>query len=226
MRNTLLAIVLFFCLIASSYSAPAYGTKMPAKKEFFIGLQSHNISERHLEDGYGEVKSFQNFLLVSYGLFDWLSVDLKGGEGYIKHREVGSSEIYYHPGFAGGYGLRLRLYEKQNFKAVLGFQHISVHPKKVNLANGVNRAILDDWQFSLLASYDFGKFTPYLGSRWSRVDYIHKVNEDRKRRMSDLTKSTGLIFGVDIPFGERLWLNLEGQYFDSTSFALSLNFKF
>ena len=37
---------------------------------------------------------------------------------------------------------------------VLGFQHISIHPHKSH-QNGIKRkAVLDDWQFSLLASRD------------------------------------------------------------------------
>ncbi|MCM8820231.1 MAG: hypothetical protein NC925_05495 [Candidatus Omnitrophica bacterium] len=42
-----------------------------------------------------------------------------------------------------------------------------------------------------LVSYDFGSISPYLGTRWSRVDYIHKINDDRKRIMSTLNRSLG-----------------------------------
>ena len=87
-------------------------------------------------------------------------------------------------------------------------------------------AILDDWQVSLLASYDFLKFTPYLGAKFSRVDYIHWVAGNRKRRMSDLTKTLGLVFGLDLTLTEKTWLNLEGQLIDGEAAALSFNFKF
>ena len=109
---------------------------------------------------------------------------------------------------------------------VFGFQHISVHPKSVDLGEIKNKAILDDWQTSLLVSYEIKKFSPYLGTRWSRVDYIHTVNGERKRRMSDFTKSVGFIYGINIPFTEKIWLNLEGQAFDSDAFAGSINYSF
>jgi len=44
--------------------------------------------------------------------------------------------------------------------------------------------------------------------------------------MSDLTKSTGFIFGLDLPLTKKAWLNLEGQLFDSEAVAFSMNFGF
>jgi len=227
------AFFLFFTLCAAYslqptdlYAAPCYGTKMPQKKEFFGGFQSYSIFKRYLEQDYGTVKSQQEFFILSYGVFDWLSVDLKGGAGDIRQRSAAGEKVDYSTSFAGGYGLRLRLFERDKIKAVFGFQHISIHPHSTDVDGVRNRAILDDWQTSLLVSYAFNRFTPYLGTRWSRVDYIHKVDEDRKRRMSDSGKSFGLIAGVDVPLTQKIWLNLEGSAFDSEALAASLNFKF
>lgn len=199
---------------------------MPQRGKLSAGLESYTILKRDLEDEYGSVRSLQNSVLLSYGIFDWLSLDLKAGTGYIKHHPLGSSEIDYPTSFAAGYGLRLKLYEKDSIKVISAFQHISVHPRKALINNLTHRAILDDWQVSVLASYDFGMVIPYLGTRWSRIDYIHKIEEDRKRKMSDLTKSTGFIFGFALPFAEKAWLNLEGQFFDSKAFAVSVNYAF
>jgi len=109
---------------------------------------------------------------------------------------------------------------------VFGFQHISVHPHTVYVGTVKNKAVLDDWQFSALASYDFKMATPYLGAKWSRMDYIHWTDGERKREKSDLTKSVGLVCGLDIPFGEKFWLNLEGQFIDVEAFSVSANYKF
>ena len=226
MRRVFLILILIISLVAPVYSAPCYGTKMPRKKKFFTGFQTHTIFKRYLEDEYGKVRSFQNFLLISYGVYDWLAIDLKGGAGNIKQHPVGSDEVDYHSGFAGGYGFRLKLYDDKNIKTVFGFQHISVHPEGIHLGVVKNKAILDDWQVSILASYDFKKFAPYLGTRWSRIDYIHTVADNRKRRMSDATKSVGFILGLDLPITKNSWLNFEGQLFDSEAAAFSLNFSF
>lgn len=226
MHKVLLSLSLVLCLATSSYAAPCYGTKMPKKEQFFIGTETHYIFKRYLENDFGTLRSKQYFFLVSYGVYSWLSLDLKVGTGNIRQHPSGGDEVHYASNFAGGYGFRLKLYDQQNLKMVFGFQHISVHPKSIHLADVRNKAILDDWQFSFLISHDFLGITPYLGTRWSRVDYIHWVESSRKRRMSDLTKDIGLIFGFDIPLTEKIWLNLEGQFFDSEALAISMNYSF
>ncbi len=219
-------ILCFVICHSFCYAAPCYGTKMPKKKEFFAGAQTHSIFKCYLEDEFGKVRSTQYFITLSYGVCDWFSIDLKGGAGNIKQHPVGSDEVDYASNFAGGYGLRLKFYDKENIRMVFGFQHISVHPKSTHLGDAKNQAILDDWQWSLLLSYSFKKIMPYLGTRWSRVDYIHVVGDQRKRRMSDATKSIGLIYGVDIPLSKKIWLNLEGSSLDSDAFACSINYSF
>jgi hypothetical protein len=226
MRNLLLSFILSLSLITSIQAAPCYGTKMPKGKQFFSGVETHAIFKRYLEDDFGKVRSTQHFFLLSWGLYDWFSIDLKGGAGNIKQRPTTSDEIDYSSSFAGGYGFRLRFYDKDKTKMVFGFQHISVHPKKSRLGDVKHRAILDDWQVSFLVSRDFSKITPYLGAKWSRVDYIHKVEDSRKRRMSDLTKDLGCVAGFDFAFSQKAWINVEGQLCDGQACAVSMNFSF
>lgn len=226
--------VLFFLILTANYyllptvgyAAPCYGTKMPQRNKFFADFESYSIFKRYLEDNWGKLRSQQQFYGMSYGVFDWLSIDLKAGAGNIKQHPVGSDELDYPTSFAGGYGLRLKFFDSRNVKAVLGFQHISIHPKSIHLGDVKNKGILDDWQWSVLVSYDFKKITPYLGARWSRLDYIHWVGDERKRRMSDRTRSIGLVFGFDIPITKKIWVNLEGSAFDSQALAFSLNYSF
>lgn len=225
MRKIFLSLILFFCVCVSCYAAPCYGTKMPQKNKFFAGIQTHAIFKRYLENECGKIRSTQHLILLSFGVFDWLSIDLKGGAGNIRQRPIGSDEMNYSFNFSGGYGFRLKLYENKKLKMVFGFQHISVHPKLIH-SEDKNKAVLDDWQTSYLVSYDFIKFTPYLGLKGSRVDYIHWRGENRKRVMSDLTKCLGLVLGLDLPLNEKTWLNLEGQFLDSQALAFSVNFKF
>jgi hypothetical protein len=199
---------------------------MPEKNKISLGVESHFILKRYLENSYGKVRSRQYFLDLSYGLSDWFSIDLKGGAGNIIYRPSSGEGLDYPTAFAGGYGFRLRLFEKNDFRGVFGFQHISVHPQDVDIGNDKHKAILDDWQTSLLISYDFKKFVPYVGTRWSRIDYIHTFNGSRKRIMSDLTKSYGLILGADIMLPKKFRLNVEGSFFDSEACNFSLNYDF
>lgn len=226
MRKRFFAALLLSLFISPLYAAPCYGTKLPGKSNVFIGLQSHDIFKRYLEDDFGKLKSAQYFFLLSYGIFDRFSIDLKIGLGSIKVRPPAGDEVDYRADFAGGYGFRFKFLNRERIKAVFGFQHISVHPRATHLDTVKNKAILDDWQASLLASYDFKQFTPYLGTRWSRVDYIHRQGENRGRRMSDASKDIGLIVGVDLPFTKKAWINLEGNFFDSRAAAFSVNYAF
>jgi hypothetical protein len=221
-----LSLIFCFSICRPVHAAPCYGTKLPEKNKIFMGLQSYSVFKRYLEGENGKQRSQQEFLLVSYGILDWLSLDLKGGVGFIKQHSSGADEIDYKTYLGGGYGFRVKLYDKGNVKTVFGFQHISVHPHTVSIQGIKHKAVLDDWQFSALASYAFKKITPYLGTRWSRLDYIHWEDGSRNLVKSASGNSIGLIVGCDLPISGRFWFNLEGQFFDSQALAFSANYSF
>ena len=220
-------LVYFVCIVLSTpvYAAPCYGTKMPQKGEFFSGMEGYYI-ERDLEKDQGEVKSLQSFLLISYGLFDWFSIDLKLGSGGIKRYNAAQDNVNYRSMLDGGYGFRVKFFEKDKIKLAGGFQHISVHPFTARLNNKKYKAVLDDWQGFVLASYDFSSIAVYTGARVSRTDYINWIDNNRKRHMSDTGKSVGLILGTDINITDKMWINIETSFFDLKSLALSLNARF
>jgi hypothetical protein len=211
---------------ALAYAAPCYGTGMPQKNKISLGLESYAIFKRYLENDYGKLRSAQYFLDLSYGVFDWLAIDLKGGFGNIRQHPIGSDEIDYPTRLGGGYGFRLKFYDRKDAKMVFGFQHISIHPYAVSIGAMKHKAVLDDWQFSILASYNLKKVTPYLGTRWSRLDYIHWQDGERSRIKSASGKNIGLIVGADIALPKNLWINLEGSFFDSEALAFSLKYNF
>ena len=221
-----LCVFILVYLISPCDAAPSYGTKMPEKNQFYFGGQTYSVQQRDLEDDNGEISSLQHFLLISYGITDWFSLDLKGGAGDTHQTPDGGNEISYPAYMAGGYGFRIKLYNKERTKAVFGFQHISVHPYSVFIGNVKHKAVIDDWQLSFLASRKFEYAIPYLGMRWSRMDYIHWVDDDRNRVKSDLNKSIGLIAGMDVPMCEKVWLNLEGQFLDAQAVSVSIQFHF
>ncbi len=218
---------LSFVFVLSLLSAPAYGPRMPQRGKFFCGFQNYTLLRRNLEGRNGRMRSVQDFFLLSYGVNDWLSIDLKGGAGLIKQHPCDATEIDYPTYMGGGYGFRIKLMENSRYatKVIFGFQHISIHPKHIQI-NGVKyKAVLDDWQFSLLLSKDTGKFTPYLGTKWSRADYINWQDNHRNRIKSDLTHSVGLIVGIDLPARDNTWINLEGHFVDETAFSFAVMFR-
>lgn len=226
MHKIILGLIFALSLASPLSAAPCQGTKMPEQKKIFLGLQNHTIVKQYLKDSYGKLRSSQNFLLLSYGVFDWLSLDLKGGVGNIKQHPAGSDEIDYPSYLGGGYGFRVKFYDARNLKMVFGFQHVSIHPETIFLGAVKHKAVLDDWQFCTAMSYDLKKITPYLGIKWSKVDYIHWVDGERKRQKSDLTKSIGLVSGFDLALTKNTWLNLEGQFLDNEAVVFSINYSF
>lgn len=222
----ILVTFLGLLLPVSSGAAPAYGTRLPEKFHLVVGGQTYVVKERQLSDNNGEINSLQHFLLLSFGITDWLSLDLKGGAGDIEHDQDGGNKIQYPAYVGGGYGFRIKLYDDAKIKSVFGFQHISIHPYSVFIGPTKNKSVLDDWQLSLLGSYDLKLVTPYAGVKWSRMDYIHWTDDDRNRKQSDWGQFTGLITGVDVPLGKSAWVNVEGQFLDSRALAVSLNYQF
>jgi hypothetical protein len=67
-------------LVSDSYAAPCYGTRLPLKHKFFAGLEDYIIFKRYEEHSEGKLRSLQNFVLLSYGLWDWLSQAASAGQ--------------------------------------------------------------------------------------------------------------------------------------------------
>ena len=201
---------------------------MPAKKEAFWGLQDYYVRRRDLANDLGSVRSVQNYLTVSYGLTDWLSLDLKASlySTFRHDPSSGDRMAYKDPVWGGGYGFRIKAYESGPLKSVVGFQHFSIHPKTVKANGEKNNGILEDWQGSALVSYDMKYFTSYIGPRYTLMDYIHNLDTSRKMIKSVEGRRLGLIAGVDIPVNDRVWVNLESDWQDGGSFTAGILCRF
>ncbi len=226
LSKAVFSLIVFMLFASQAYAAPAYGTKMPEKFKLAIGGQSQHVISRELEGPNGKMESLQHFFLISFGLTDWLSVDLKGGAGNIEAENGAGFDLDYNTFVGGGYGFRIKIFEKEKWKSVLGFQHISIHPYTRNIDNEKYKSVLDDWQGSLLVSYDLDKFTPYVGAKLSRMDYIFWENGERNRIKSENSKSLGVVAGFDLNINEKNWINIEGQLLDVTAVAVSINHAF
>jgi hypothetical protein len=229
MKTVLICVGMILMSVAGircALAAPAYGTRMPEPGKMHWGLQTHKVFDRELSGAEGSMDSLQNFVLLPLGLTDGLVLDVKGGIGDVQQQPDIGSELNYSHFLAGGYGFRWRFFQKDATRAVLGFQHISVHPYSMEVNGLKHKAVIDDWQFSLLISHEFSHLTPYIGTKWSRMDYIHWEGTERKRVKSDETRAVGAILGVDIPLMDRFWINLEGPFIDVRAASASVNVAF
>jgi len=223
----LLIFSLFLCL--EVYSAPCYGTKMPDKHQWFWGAETNFLNRRNLHNDLGHFSSTQFFLTGSFGVTDWLCLDGAAGRGSIRYNPAVNMEIDYDAAFAGKYGFRVKVYDKEDIplKSVFGFQHISVHPHHAVVNNVKRRVIFDDWQFSLLVSYDgLKKLGPYLGAKVSRGDLIEWLDGDRTRRKSKESEMLGVVFGLSFFMNEDFWINLEGRCLGEEAASFGMTYSF
>src|SRR5437016_632464 len=104
MKKILITLLVLLSIPTLTMAAPAYGTRMPHQMQIFGGVQSYSVISRRLEGDYGKVRSQQEFALISLGVFDWLSLDLKGGAGNVNSFDGPGPDIDYSQFLAGGYG--------------------------------------------------------------------------------------------------------------------------
>lgn len=212
-----------------SSAAPSNGTKFPEKGHVEAGYEYNVMFRRPLDRSYGSLSTRDHFYTVSLGMFDWLALDGKIGFGDVRRGGgIHLPKIEQRTGFAGGYGFRVRAFEKKDWglRLILGAQHISVHPKDRSVDDEKFESFMDDWQVSGVVAKDIRFLTVYTGMKLSDCEIVYKINKhDKKRRYSE--QHVGLISGLEIYLFKRsLRLNVEARFFDETAFSTSAGFAF
>lgn len=215
--------------VSSLSAAPSNGTRFPPKGDVELGYEYNAMIKRPLDRSYGDLSSQNHFYTVSFGALDWLSLDGKIGIGDIAQK--GGShlpKLEYNTGFAGGYGLRIRMvdYKEWGMRTIIGFQHISVHPRDRSADDDKYESFLDDWQISGIVSKDVGPVTLYIGMKGSDCEIVYKINKDnKKRRYSEY--HIGLLSGLELYlFDKKARLSVEGRFFDETALSASVSCLF
>lgn len=216
-----------FSLASRLYAAPTYGPDMPEKGKINIGYQSNIVFKHRLSDPYGKIKSGQNFLDLSYGVYDWFAFDGKLGVGDAAHEGASFGTVDYGYSFAGGYGFRIKLMDNAKYKAkaALGFHHISVHEQDRIINNDKYESFLDDWQADLTVSRSFGKVDPFIGVKASKFDMVYNIDHGgRKRRPPKYW--TGVVAGCGINVMDNISIKVEGHFIDETSLSSGIYYKY
>lgn len=210
-------------------AAPSNGTRLPPSRQVELGYEYNYMFKRPLDRSFGDLSTQDHFYTVSFGAFDWLSLDGKIGLGDMTEKN-GSQlpELEFNTGFAGGYGFRVKPFEKKDWglRAILGFQHICVHPAVRSVDDDKYSSILDDWQVSGIIAKDYKVITAYVGMKGSDCEIIYKINKhNRKRRFSD--EHIGLISGLELYlFDRKARVSVEGRFFDETALTTSASYLF
>lgn len=229
MRKYVLHAAIILVLLSSfrTYAAPTDGTNIPYKGGYITGYQNNIIFKHDLGDSYGNVRSDQHYYTLSYGVFDWLTLDGKIGFGNVREKGGLHPKVMHNYGFAGGYGFRLRVLDddKNKVRVVTGFQHTSTHPASRNLNGDKREAIYEDWQVSLVSSKDIGRVTPFAGAKLSYGDLIQRTNEiDRKCRPPRYY--AGVVLGCSVKLTQNTHISVEGHFIDETSLSSGIYYTF
>lgn len=229
MRNLIVygTIAILLLTSYSLYAAPTDGTNIPYKGKYVTGYQNNSIFKHDLGNSYGNVRSDQHYYTLSYGVFDWLTLDGKIGFGSLREKGGVHPKVEHNYGFAGGYGFRLRVLDdaKNKVRIVTGFQHTSTHPASRNLNGDKREAIYEDWQASLVSSKDIGIFTPFAGGKISYGNLIQKTNEmDRKNRPPKYY--AGAVLGCNVKITKNTYMGVEAHFIDETSLTSGIYYKF
>jgi hypothetical protein len=222
-----IAVILLVLYPIGLYAAPTDGTNIPYKGEYRTGYQNNTITKHDLANNYGNIRSSQNYYTLSYGVFNWLTLDGKIGFGNVVENGGDHPKVVHDYGFAGGYGFRMRVLddEKNRIRIVTGFQHTSTHPQAKKQDGDKRDAIYEDWQGSLIASKDIGRITPFAGAKISYGNLIEKANNiDRKNRPP--AYYAGVVIGCDVRITKNTYASVEGHFIDETSITSGIYYKF
>lgn len=209
-------------------AAPSNGTNFPKRNNIESGYEYNAMFKRPLGHSFGDLETYDNFYTLTWGVYDWLAVDGKIGFGGVTERNGKLPELKYNTGFAGGYGFRIRAYrnEKWGMRAILGAQHISVHPQDRSVNSDKYESFLDDWQVSATVAKDFDPLTVYAGMKGSDCEIVYKLNKHDKKRVSS-KYHIGLIVGAEAYFfNKQARVNVEGRFFDETALSTSVSWVF
>lgn len=210
------------------WAAPSNGTRFPPKWKVEAGYEYNAMFDRSLRRSFGILKTQDHFATLSLGIFDWLSLDGKAGLGDVSEKSGKLPSLEYNTGFAGGYGFRIRVFEdkKLGLRAILGGQHICVHPKIRNINDDKYEAILDDWQGSAIVAKDFRSATVYAGISGSDCQIVYRLNNSYKKRVSS-DSYIGLITGAELYlFDGKARLSVEGRFISETALTTSASWLF
>ena len=227
-KISILCVALSIGFLDGLYAAPSNGTRIPSKAKIEMGYEYNIMFERPLRRSFGNLKTQDNFYTLSLGIFDWLSLDGKIGLGDASEKSGKLPSLEYNTGFAGGYGFRIRAFDNKQWgiRAILGGQHICVHPQARSIDNDKYEAILDDWQGSALVAKDFKSTTIYAGISGSDCQIVYKINNGKKKRVSS-DSYIGLITGAELYlFDGKARFNIEGRFFSETALSTSTSWLF
>ncbi len=225
-RIILIAALILALSSINVMAIPSEGNFLPAKQETIWGFQFNNIFLRDFNKVEGKGITKQYFLKASYALTERFFLDGKIGMGSISFKRNDGTDLDFSSGFAGGYGFRYLVYpnDKNGWKSIIGFQHISCHPFKDTVNDVNHRVIWDEWQGTWLFIKACKKADFYFGPQYSEAQLKYKVDDLRRRLKAE--DSWGLLFGSNYRFTKKTSVSVEIRVLDEWAINTGICYKF
>lgn len=195
---------------ASSGNPKFKGTFYTGKISFYLGKKL---------DVYGLVGTYEgkikDFIDKSYIITTKMDAVLGGGVSYV----------LYEREFSGGV-LRLGADAKyRQFEPEID----SVKQYRETVATTNNVLSFKEWQASLGLAYQYKRFIPYVGLKYSDMDANIEFKQGSTVRSDNTIDSKdiwGLFYGLDILLQDSISFNIEGRNIDEKAVNMGLNARF
>ena len=220
--------LLIFALLSlgDAFAAPTCGVHMPKKNTVDFGFESYVLRNYKTKDDIqAKLKGEGVFMCLSYGIVDWLVLDLKFGSSSIRNDVFSGTKYDYDANWGGAYGFRWQLYKNDNYgiKVITGLQHLSIHPKADN-SDTKRKSILDDSQAQLLISKLWKSFDFYIGVKSTIGRFIRKFSGTYETK--SLAEHISAVVGTEFYINDKWHLNLEGRFLQEDSFTVGMRYQF
>ena len=233
------------CLAAAIVCHPAPAVRAEAvgspasilkKGKWVLGLASSFVPSRSMK-GDAKATVYGGGHARGYGLTDWLSVYGKIGGAFIEVDDPSITKKGDNPSTKNSFGgnlltslqVKTRLFEHKRTGVEWdgSLQYVDMRAGH----NGKNEGRWHEWQFATSLARAFGRIKPYLGAKFSVVDFAYKVREEGVLLRHDKYEEDhplGFFVGTDVSLGqhEDVILNVETGYVDGADIAVSLAYLF
>jgi len=205
------------------------------KGQWVMGLGGGSLVKREMK-GNAEATAYNVGHYRGYGLTDRLSLYGKIGAAYL---EVDDATIIKasDPSATNDFGLNVlssgqvkyKIFEdaNQTWEWDGSLQYVDIRKRHT----GKNEAQWHEWAFATSVARAFGRIKPYLGVKYSVVDFQYKIRENGQLLQQGHYKEdgpVGVFFGTDAYFGEEedVLINVESTYLNGAEVDVAIAYTF
>lgn len=210
-----------------------------------FSLEAETVFERNLKASSSGTTRFKGtFYTGKVSFYLGSRFDLYGlvgsYDGRVKEFPNSDHEIITKADIVYGVGASYVLYEREFFGGLLrlgadakyrqcepDIDTVKEYREKVVTTN--NALSFKEWQASLGLAYQYKRFIPYIGMKYSDIGIHTKFTQDTVTYSDNAIRSKdiwGLFYGIDVLVADNVSFNMELRYIDETALNVGINARF